>query len=371
VPPKLWRTENMTQREAFHALMNIERPDTLCQFEWGYWPETLQRWRQEGLAEGVEPWDDCGITHYFRPPIDHGLLPRFERKVLTEDETSRTVQTEDGIVCRESKLGSRLPMFLQHPVATRDDFEAIKERWEATTPGRYADNWDQWVAEAKDFPHILCLGGRENGFFGWLRELMGLEGLLTAYLEQPDLIHDMCRWHVRYLQELYERALREVEYDFVFFWEDMSYKTDPLISPAFVREFMLPYYREMVGFYRDLGTRWITVDSDGDVSQLIPLFMEVGIDGILPFEVAAGMDVVRIRQEFPTLRIFGGVDKRALMKGPDAIDRELEAKLPFMFEQGGYLPSVDHHVPPEVSYDDFRYYLRRCRKIYEAVARGQ
>jgi uroporphyrinogen decarboxylase len=354
----------VNQREAFHAMMNFERPETLCQFEWGYWNETLERWRHEGLPDGVQPWDDCGITHYFRPPIERGLFPPFERQILEEDEKSRLVRTEEGITCRESKLGTRFPQFIRHPVTNREEFEAIKFRIDPKTPGRYPANWAEWAAGAKDFPHILCVGRRENGFFGWLRELLGLERLLLAYIEEPDFVHEICRYHVRFLQGLYERALRDVQFDFVFMWEDMAYKNGPLISPAFFRTFMLPYYREMVDFYRQMGAKWIVVDSDGNISQLIPLFVEAGIDGLLPFEVAAGMDVCKVRAEFPKLRILGGIDKRALAKGPKAIDQELEGKLPAMFRSGGYVPSLDHHVHPEVSYQNFRYYLRKCREIY-------
>ena len=240
----------MNYREAFRAMMNFEKPDLLCQFEWGYWWETVMRWRNEGLPADTEPWESCGITHYFRPPIRSSLFPPFERQVLEEGETTRIVRTEAGVICRESKIGSRLPQFLKHPVSDRDDFEAIKERLDPKTKGRYPDNWDEWAAGTPDFPHILCLGSLENGFFGWLRELMGLEGLLIAYIEQPELVHEICRYHVTFLQGLYERALRDVDFDFVFMWEDMSYKNGPLISPQFVRTFMLPYYKEMVDFYK-------------------------------------------------------------------------------------------------------------------------
>lgn len=357
----------MNYRESFRAMMNFEKPEMLCQFEWGYWPETIQRWHSEGLPGGTQPYEDCGITHYFRPPIVVGLFPPFERQVLEEAETSRVVFTESGIICRESKIGSRLPQFLKHPVSNRDDFEALKERLDPETPGRYPGNWDEWAAGAPDFPHILCLGSLENGFFGWLRDLMGLEGLLFAYIEQPELVHEICRYHVSFLKGLYERALRDVDFDFVFMWEDMSYKNGPLISPEFIHIFMMPYYREIVDFYKQMGANWVTVDSDGDVSKLIPLLMEAGIDGMLPFEVAAGMDIRQIRRDFPDLRILGGIDKREIARGKDAIDRELELKLPFMLQYGGYVPGMDHHVPPEVSYENFQYYLRRCREIYDST----
>ncbi len=156
-----------------------------------------------------------------------------------------------------------------------------------------------------------------------------------------------------------------MQFDFIFLWEDMSYKNGPLISPALVKEFMLPYYRELIAYFKDFGDYKVLVDSDGDVRQLIPLFIDAGVDGMLPFEVAAGMDICALRKAFPEFIIAGGIDKREIAKGRAAIDRELEEKLPFMFEHGRYLPGMDHHVPPEVSYADFQYYLEKTRELYQ------
>jgi hypothetical protein len=107
-----------------------------------------------------------------------------------------------------------------------------------------------------------------------------------------------------------------------------------------------------------MGDYRILVDSDGDVRKLIPLFLEGGVDGLLPFECQAGMDIVSI------LIIAGGIDKRQIALGREAIDKELERKLPVMFKSGGYLPSLAHHVPPDISYDDFCYYVERVRGLY-------
>jgi hypothetical protein len=94
------------------------------------------------------------------------------------------------------------------------------------------------------------------------------------------------------------------------------------------------------------------------------LFREGGIDGLLPFEVASGSDVVRLGEEYPDLIIAGGIDKRVIAKGKDAIDREIDRLRP-LFKRGGYFPTMDHHVPPEVSWADFQYYLERVRKVYK------
>ncbi len=353
--------------DSLRAMLRFERPSSLCHFEWGYWPETLARWRSEGMPAG-EPWDAVGITYYHRAPVQTRIFPHFETVVLSESERTKVVRDWQGVVQEVPKDGStRFPHFLRHPVQSLRDFEGLRERLDPLDPRRFPADWCEQAARLAARNSVLVMGGTEISFFGWHRDLMGLEGLLTAYYDQPELVHAISRQHLDFLKELYARVLRDVTFDFIFCWEDMSYKNGPLISPALVREFMLPYYAELVDFFRQFGDYRFLLDSDGDVSQLIPLFMEVGIDGMLPFEVAAGMDVVEIARRYPRLIISGGIDKREIAKGRCAIDRELERVLVPLFRRGGYLPSMDHHVPPEVGYEDFRYYVQRVRELYEQI----
>ena len=192
---------------------------------------------------------------------------------------------------------------------------------------------------------------------------MGEVNLFYAYYDQPDLIRDMLSFLTDFWIEIYGAVLKDVQPDSAEFWEDMAYKNGPLISPAAFREFMLPCYKKLIGFLRENGVRHFCVDTDGDCWQLIPLFLEAGMTGMLPFEVQAGMDIVAVRQAFPRLQIYGGLDKRALAQGKEAIDRELEAKVPPLLRQGGYIPFADHLVPPEISWENFVYYRRRLAEM--------
>ncbi|MEM3434267.1 MAG: uroporphyrinogen decarboxylase family protein, partial [Candidatus Methanomethyliaceae archaeon] len=133
-------------------------------------------------------------------------------------------------------------------------------------------------------------------------------------------------------------------------------------SPQLFRQFLAPGYKKLVGFFQDWGIKIVLVDSDGDVSRLIPEWLEVGITGIYPLEVAAGMDVTEIRENFPHLQMIGGLDKRALVSGKAAIDQELE-KVANLVSKGGYIPCIDHLVPPDVSWGNFRYYRERLNAI--------
>lgn len=354
----------MDFRASVKAILDFEKPHEICQFEWGYWPETIARWHREGLPRDKEPWEVVGITYYHRAPVQTRLFPAFDQAVLSEHDRTMIIRDNDGIVKEVSRDHSALPRHIEHPVRNMQDFRKLTERLDPDSPGRFPGKWREAASGLATRNNILVMGGTEISFFGWHRDLMGVENLLMAYYDQPELVHAISEHHVNFLKRFYSKLMEEVEFDFIFMWEDMSYKNGPLISPRLVREFMLPYYRELIGFFRRRRDYKVLLDSDGDVRQLIPLFLEAGVDGLLPFECAAGMDIREIRKEFPELIIAGGIDKREIARGREHIDRELESKLPFMFQQGGYLPSLDHHVPPDVSFQDFRYYLERTRELY-------
>jgi uroporphyrinogen decarboxylase len=149
----------------------------------------------------------------------------------------------------------------------------------------------------------------------------------------------------------------------------MAYKTGPLISPAMARKFMLPRYRRVVEFLRRRGVAHISLDSDGDIYSLIPVWLEAGIDTLYPFEAQCGMDVNRVRREFGRdLRMLGNFDKRAIARGRLFIDAEFDRLRP-VIREGGYIPWVDHSCPPDISWTNFSYYMDRLRRECAAAGR--
>ena len=128
---------------------------------------------------------------------------------------------------------------------------------------------------------------------------------------------------------------------------------------------MLPRYAELIAYCKSLGVKNIMVDTDGNCEKMIPLFLEAGVTSLQPFEVQAGMDVVQTREKYgDRLSIMGGLDKRVLTKGHNAIKKEVDRVLPFFIDSGKYIPCLDHSVPNDVEYDDFLYYLE-CIRAYE------
>ena len=153
--------------------------------------------------------------------------------------------------------------------------------------------------------------------------------------------------------------------DMVGFAEDMSYNHGPMISRDAFNEFLAPYYRRLIPLLQELDIIPI-VDTDGEVTLLVPWLQDVEVAGVLPLERQAGVDGTRLREEFPTLRMIGHYNKMVMNKGEAAIRAEFERLLPLM-RTGGFIPSVDHQTPPGVSLEEYRVYLRLLKEYMRAV----
>ncbi len=352
--------------------MSFEKLDIACHVEHGFWGETYDRWRKEGLDSNVQMprlWEHLsgldlfkyyGILKfgYIRP--GNYMYPGFEHTIIEDNEDFIIERNSNGVTTKTSKKSISLPQYLDYPIKCREDYEKYKEQLTGNTYNRYPDNWSE-VAKAMREQAEIPVCTHMDGFFAYPRELMGIENTLMMFYDDPGLMKDIINDRVDFYMDLYEKAIKDTKPDFAFIWEDMCFKNGPLVSPAIFREFMLPAYRELTSYLGDMGVEKVIVDSDGDVMKLIPLWLEGGVSGLLPFEVKSGMDVVKIGEEFPELIIFGGIDKHHIAKGHDAIDFELNRILPAMIKRGGYFVSLDHWVPPEISLSDFNYYADKVK----------
>jgi hypothetical protein len=194
-----------------------------------------------------------------------------------------------------------------------------------------------------------------DGFFWFARTLLGIEPHLLAFYDQPDLLHrinaDLAAWQVGVLRRLAATCPPA----FMTFAEDMSYNHGPMISRALFDEFLAPCYRRVVPVLEEMGTLPL-VDSDGDVTAMVPWLEAAGIRGVLPLERQAGADAGRIRAAHGRFLMIGHYDKMVMTRGEAAMRGEFERLLPVM-RAGGFIPSVDHQTPPGVSLEAYRVYL--------------
>ena len=206
-----------------------------------------------------------------------------------------------------------------------------------------------------------------DGFFWFPRRLFGIEGHLLAFYDYPELMleinRDLCEFHKKCLKVLFSH----IKPLFMAFGEDMSYNLGPMLSKECYDEFMLPFYKELVPLIKAGGTK-VLIDTDGQVEPLIPWFLEGGIEGILPLERMAGVDVNRIREKYPEMILIGGYDKTVMHKGEAAIRAEFERILPAI-RSGRYIPSVDHQTPPAVSVEDYGLYMSVLREYSQKIGK--
>jgi uroporphyrinogen decarboxylase len=339
----------------------------------GGWPETIDRWRQEGLPE------DWRETNYFGEDRIGGtgvhlgtcrfspFFPRMERKILEETEAYVIFRDEHGRVVKikKGREYASLSQYLEFPVKTRADWEAIRWRMDPGVEERYTRL--EAVArlhggtDERDYPVQQGL----SGTYRMLWHLFGDIQMGYALHDDPDLVQEIMETWLQMNIGAIDRVMRHVDVNLIMFLEDMCYRGGMLLSPRMFREFMMPYYKALIAHVREYPSVFgVWVDTDGDITDLTPLLVECGVQGLTPFEVQAGLDVVQIRETYSDLVIRGGIDKREIAKGKEATDRELARVLPTFVETGGYVICLDHSAPPDISLENYLYFIDQAKSYW-------
>lgn len=343
--------------------------------EFGFY--CIERWKEQGLPADA-PFAE--LFHYDPPGAHHlrglgwceaAFVPPFEEKVLEDRGDHEVVQDFAGraVLYFKGRRHGFMPEYLDHPVKDRRTWEEnVRWRLDPNRPERYADLPARMAEARAAAARGLMISQMVIGGYMYLRSLFGPTETLLAFYDQPDLVHDCLRAWFELADAVIARHQQHVTLDELFLAEDICYNRGPLISPDMIREFLFPYYRELIARVRrrqldPARHLYLQIDTDGDARPVIPLYRELGMDAMSPFEVAAGCDVVEIGRQYPDLALFGGIDKRILARGPREIDRELERILPVMRARGGYIPTCDHGVPEEVTLENYLHYRRRCVEL--------
>ncbi len=361
----------MTSRERMIETLLFGAPDRVPLVPGMGRESTLKVWHEQGLPQNVDnvveyayrqaggtlPWPANGKGF----PINSRMMPQFEEKVLEEKDNSRVVQDWKGNVCEIGK--EYTPAYLREafdfctrrwikcPVESWADWENMKHRYNPASPERYPDNPEKLGRELADRDNFLEI--HFSGPFWQLREWVGFEGLCMMFYDDPDLVRDMVRFWEDFIAGMLENILKYVTPDSLHLSEDMAYKSFSMISPQMVEEFLLPTYQRWGQIVRDAGVPLYGIDSDGYMGELIPVWLKAGVNFCDPIEVAAGNDINAFRREFGHKMAYrGGVDKRAMARGGETLENEIERLRPVV-EDGGFVPGCDHGVPSDVSWPNF------------------
>ena len=330
----------MTSSERFKKLLNGEHVDRTPVVEWaGWWDQTIFKWWEQGLPKDLEVVN--GINEYFGQDKLHQFwFP------IRDDECP--VPASHGAPIMENE---------------KDYRELKKHLYSNRLLENIALNIRSFFDAHKDEGYAYWFS--LEGFFWFPRTLFGIENHLYAFYDYPELMleinHDLCEYHKKVLDVVYSVFTPH----FMTFAEDMSYNLGPMCSKKQYDKFILPYYKELTPIIKSHGTKAL-IDTDGFVEPLIPWFLEGGIEGILPLERMAGVDVNRIRENYPDLIMIGGYDKTIMHLGEEAMRQEFNRLLP-VIRSGRYIPGVDHQTPPDVTLPNYNIYMQLLKEYSKEV----
>ena len=360
----------MNSRERWLACMRFQPVDHVPDEEFGYWNETFPKWHAQGLPEYVSDNGRADVFFGFEgkmggPPFHTGIMPGFEYRVIEEGERTKTIFDGDGATKLIYTDGSStIPRYLKFPIETRADWEEYKKRIDPTDPRRYPSetDWANWKKAVENRTSVLSI--HCGSLFGRIRDLMGFENVAMACMDDPAWIEEMVDYTTEFHYQILKRAITEVQFDLASFWEDMAFNHGPIISPTMFRKWLTPRYKKLTDLLRANGCDFAIVDCDGNINCVVDGWLDGGVNIMFPLEIRGGTDPFWMREKFGrAVLLAGGVDKTQLIAGKEAIDREIERIRPLV-EQGGYVPHVDHRVPPDVTYENYQYYLRRKREAF-------
>ncbi len=378
----------MTERQRYIATLTYRHPDKVP-FDPGHGRKsTREAWHRQGL-----PADVTDINAHVRkllgmPPADQGesvwlspdlrMIPQFEEKVIERRPTpagsamrgTLVVQDWKGNICEISDefdvsylrhaIDFVTRSWIKCPVESRSDWQEMKKRYNPDDPARFAPDFAEKAAKCADRSRAMGFG--ISGPFWQMREWLGFEGLCMTFHDDPALIEDMVEFYEEFVSRLLDKLFRVHVPDSITINEDMAYKEKPMISPAMARKYLMRSWRRWGEQCRKAGVPIYEVDSDGHVGELIPVFIDGGFNLNSPLEVAAGNDLPAYSRKYGTKMAYrGGVDKRAMAKGGQAIRDEIDRLKP-VIEAGGFIPSCDHGIPSDVSWPNFVNYCELLAK---------
>lgn len=367
----------MNDRQRFHATMHYQPRDRAPLYDFNYWDETIPAWHDQGLPAWVTRRNagdyfglDCSLGG--GEPTDWGtgvnscLQPLFEPKIIEDDGDIYTQVQADGVIVRRQRSSVSIPMHVGHTLVDRASWNSnYRPRLNPNDPARFPSDWDRrveiWRDKNREHPAIIHAGS----LFGWIRDWMGLEGVSMVVYDDPAWFEEM----IVTVTDLQLACLTKVlatggRFDAASMWEDMCYNAGPLLSPAHFKQYLAPNYRRITDLLAKHGVDIVYLDCDGKIDDLLPLWLDAGVNVMFPIEIGNWADPVRFRRQYgKSLRLMGGFDKHILAKSKPDIDAEMRRLTPLV-EEGGYIPFCDHRVPPDVPLENYLHYCDRARRTW-------
>jgi len=348
----------MIARERVRKALQHQEPDRVP-IQDSPWAATVDRWRAEGLPSGMSPADYFG---YEMASLGPDTSPQFPVEVLQEDDEYILERNSFGGIRKNHRDRSTTPMIVDYPCKTREDWEKIKPRLQAS------DYRVDWVTCLQAFQRERSRGRFINysSAVGYdkIQSYVASPRLLKAVIKEPEWVRDMYWTDAKLTMDMCERMMKaEFKFDGAWLSCDLGYRTGLFFSPKHYETQLHPVFKELCRFFHSHQMP-VILHCCGRVKDLIPFFIEEGIDCLQPLEVKAGMDLIELKESHgDKISFMGGIDVRLMaLDDPSHLEKEIRNKFEVAKEGGGYIYHSDHSVPKNVSFE-------RYKRVMELVKR--
>jgi len=357
----------MTSRQRIKVALRRGVPDRVPMLDTTFWPDTIDRWHQEGLPLGMHPCDYLDMDFITQFPFDTTLrLP-----TRTIEETDEWVISTDSNGATRQRWKHRYapPGHTEPSVHGRSDWERVKGNLKPD-PSRLVEdvNGARFDNQIQIFRLRERMGAyriiRPNDPVWFTLMMMGFEEALMMFGSDPDLAEEIFDTYTDFSLAMCEMAVdRGLEFDGMWVFSDLCYRNGMLYSPRFYRERILRYHRKYADFCHERGWE-LLIHCDGYVGEFIPLLLEAGFDCIQPLEARAGNDVREYKRLYGRrIAFFGNVSADVMARSKEEIREEVASKLAVAKEGGGYLYHSDHSINPLISFENYRYTIQLVKEL--------
>jgi hypothetical protein len=370
----------MGAREDTLAILHYGKYENLPIVHFGYWTETIEKWHKEGHitdAEAVNVWDNSdnegiisrrlGFDYNWNTLFsgNSGLYPAFEEKILEVLPNGQVKKVDSwGVIILEKPGVVSIPSEVGHLLEDR-------ESWETHYKPKLQMNYDRISKEflanfvsTKD--RQIPTGIHCGSLYGNIRNMMGVEGTCYILADDEELFTEIIDTNAKMQLEVVEAVLKTGAIpDYGHFWEDICFKNGPLVSPRIFAEKVGPWYKKFSELLSGYGVDIISVDCDGMIDELIPTWLENGVNTMFPIEVGTwDASIAPWREKYgKNIRGVGGMNKTVFARDYKAIDEEIE-RLKALVDLGGYIPCPDHRIAPDAKWENVQYYCEKMRKEF-------
>jgi uroporphyrinogen decarboxylase len=375
----------MNLRENTLAVLNYEPYDRLPVVHFGFWRETLEKWAAEGhippeYAKEWKDWDGenavdqdmarrLGFDFNWHPANTNatGLRPGFGWNLLeTTADGFRKIRNNDGVILLERDGAGSIPAETGHTLTDRASWEKEFIHRLQFTPDRV--DLEKLSSLPGPSRRIRPAALHAGSLFGVIRNWMGLEGVSYLYADDEDLfaeivntVGELC---FRCVEHTFRNGLAD-RFDYLHFWEDICFNSGPLVVPSVFEKYVAPHYRRITDLAAAHGIGIVSLDCDGLIDALLPIWLRSGVNIMFPIEVGtwdASIEPWR-RQYGRELRGVGGMRKYVFALERRDVDAEVE-RLRRLVDLGGYIPCPDHRIPPDAKWDNVLHYCERMHQVF-------